>query len=222
MTAHAGVSTTGVGASIVSLKTHHRSHGGIKVGDFLENQGNNIKIIGVGTATFHTNFPSGIGSDRLFVDGTIAGLAADTAILVANDELHFPVTIGATFFTIDPVLASAVSTNDTILMNTNFEHERDHNFVVGLASSITEEITEGDAIQINRQMGGYARNVYGVAKGGSQDASGTVYETGVGWVGVTTYVDSEGNLRVKKEILVAMSGISTGNAPSYPNIEHAN
>jgi len=222
MTAHAGVSTTGVGASIVSLKTHHRSHGGIKVGDFLENQGNNIKIIGVGTATFHTNFPSGIGSDRLFVDGTIAGLAADTAILVADDELHFPVTIGATFFTIDPVLASAVSTNDTILMNTNFEHEKDHNFVVGLASSITEEITEGDAIQINRQMGGYARNVYGVASGGANDANGTVYETGVGWVGVTTYVDGEGNLRVKKEILVAMSGISTGNAPSYPNIEHAN
>ena len=222
MTAHAGVSTTGVGASIVSLKTHHRSHGGIKVGDFLENQGNNIKIIGVGTATFHVNFPSGIGSDRLFVDGTIAGLAKDTRILVANDELHHPVTIGATFFTITPVLASAVSTNATILMDTNKEHEKDHNFVIGLASSTTEAISEGDALQINRQMGGYSRNVYGVAKGGSQDAAGTVYETGVGWVGVTTYVDTEGNLRVKKEILVAMSGITTGNAPSYPNIEHAN
>ena len=222
MTAHAGVSTTGVGASIVSLKTHHRSHGGIKVGDFLENQGKNIKIIGVGTATFHVNFPSGTGSDRLFIDGTIAGLAKDTRILVANDELHHPVTIGGTFFTITPVLASAVSTNATILMDTNKEHEKDHNFVVGLASSITEEITEGDAIQINRQMGGYARNVYGVASGGANDANGTVYETGVGWVGVTTYVDTEGNLRVKKEILVAMSGITTGNAPSYPNIEHAN
>ena len=222
MTAHAGVSTTGVGASIVALKTHHRSHGGIKVGDFLENQGNNIKIIGVGTATFHVNFPSGIGSDRLFIDGTIAGLARDTRILVANDELHHPVTIGATFFTITPVLASAVSTNATILMDTNKEHEKDHNFVIGLASSTTEAISEGDALQINRQMGGYSRNVYGVAKGGSQDAAGTVYETGVGWVGVTTYVDTEGNLRVKKEILVAMSGISTGNAPSYPNIEHAN
>ena len=52
--------------------------------------------------------------------------------------------------------------------------------------------------------------------------SGTVYETGVGWVGVTTYTDNAGNLRVKKEILCAMSGISTGNAPSYPNIVDAN
>ena len=48
------------------------------------------------------------------------------------------------------------------------------------------------------------------------------YEVGTGWVGVTTYVDTEGNLRVKKEILVAMSGIATGNAPVYPSIEHAN
>ena len=47
--------------------------------------------------------------------------------------------------------------------------------------------------------------------------SGTAYETGVGWVGVTTYNDNTGTLRVKKEILVAMSGITTGNAPVYGN-----
>ena len=56
--------------------------------------------------------------------------------------------------------------------------------------------------------------VYGVGAAGT--ATGTSYETGVGWVGVTTYNDREGNLRVKKEILVAMSGITTGNAPAYP------
>ena len=59
--------------------------------------------------------------------------------------------------------------------------------------------------------------VYGVAKGGSQTASGTAYETGTGWVGVTTYTDTHGTLRVKKEILVAMSGITTGNVPAFPN-----
>jgi hypothetical protein len=31
-----------------------------------------------------------------------------------------------------------------------------------------------------------------------------------GWVGVTTYTDMHGNLRVKSEVLVAMSGITTG------------
>ena len=59
--------------------------------------------------------------------------------------------------------------------------------------------------------------VYGVASGGVGAVSGTSYETGVGWVGVTTYNDNEGTLRVKKEILVAMSGITTGNAPVYGN-----
>ena len=57
--------------------------------------------------------------------------------------------------------------------------------------------------------------VYGVGAGGT--STGTAFETGVGWVGLTTYRDSEGNLRVKKEILVAMSGITTGNAPVYPS-----
>lgn len=31
-----------------------------------------------------------------------------------------------------------------------------------------------------------------------------------GWVGINTYVDTHGNLRVKSEVLVAMSGISSG------------
>ena len=82
-------------------------------------------------------------------------------------------------------------------------------------------ITDSSFSEAQAQGHGYSKLAYGVASGGSQDASGTVYETGVGWVGVTTYVDNHGNLRVKKEILVAMSGIETGNTPSYPNIEDA-
>jgi len=58
--------------------------------------------------------------------------------------------------------------------------------------------------------------VYGVAEGGTDAASESKYETGVGWVGVTTYVDGQGEYRVKKEILVAMSRITTGNDPVYP------
>ena len=55
----------------------------------------------------------------------------------------------------------------------------------------------------------------GVSTGGATQAFTTQYETGVGWVGVQTYVDSGSNLRVKKEILVSMSGIATGNAPVW-------
>ena len=80
---------------------------------------------------------------------------------------------------------------------------------------------EGDSHYSERNSD-YSSHVYGVAEAGSADAAGTVYETGVGWVGVQTYMGSDGNMRVKKEILCAMSGISTGNTPSYPNIELAN
>jgi len=60
--------------------------------------------------------------------------------------------------------------------------------------------------------------VYGAAAAGTASAAGTRYElTHAGWVGVTTYVDCHGQLRVKKETLVAMSGITTGNSPIYDN-----
>ena len=58
--------------------------------------------------------------------------------------------------------------------------------------------------------------VFATAEAGVDAAEGTVYETGAGWVGVQTYMGVEGDLRVKKEILVAMSGITTANAPVYP------
>ena len=66
-------------------------------------------------------------------------------------------------------------------------------------------------------MDGYNKYTYGVASGGVGVALSSVYETGVGWVGVTTYRDNQGDLRVKKEILVSASGITTGaNSETYP------
>ena len=63
--------------------------------------------------------------------------------------------------------------------------------------------------------------VYGVNQaGGLLGANPEYHVTHEGWVGVTTYVDNEGNLRVKKETLVAMSGITTAPADfSYPTPE---
>ena len=224
-TAHSATATTGVGASILDVKTTLLSTGGVKVGDFIVNDGNNIKIIGVGTATFHANFNSGIGSDRIFVNGTVPGLDTDSLIHNSNGNQLLGVTgVGATFFTIDPVLTAGIATNGTLLLDSFIDQvfAFDHHFAIGLESNITAAISAGDAIQVKRQKGGYSRNVYGVGKTGVEDAAGGVYETSAGWVGITTYVDTEGNLRVKSEVLVAMSGISTGNVPSYPNIEHAN
>ena len=57
--------------------------------------------------------------------------------------------------------------------------------------------------------------VVGVSTTGQQASVGTAFETGVGWVGVTTYVDQHGSLRIKKEVLCSLSGIQTGNTPIY-------
>ena len=58
-----------------------------------------------------------------------------------------------------------------------------------------------------------------VSEATNASVSGTIYEVGVGWVGVTTYMDNSHSpalLRVKKEILVAASGITTGGVREYP------
>ena len=73
---------------------------------------------------------------------------------------------------------------------------------------------------------GYDKIVYGISVADSQTYDGNTgdYRTsGSGWVGVQTYVDMHGNLRVKSEILVAMgsdAGITTGsNGIAYPTAE---
>jgi len=87
---------------------------------------------------------------------------------------------------------------------------------VSLASTIASAITSGDTVNFTRVSGGYEATIYGVADGGTESASTTQFAlTHEGWVGIQTYKDSEGNLRVKKETLVAMSGITTGNTPLY-------
>lgn len=59
--------------------------------------------------------------------------------------------------------------------------------------------------------------VYGVAN--AEGVSSEYQVTHEGWVGVTTYVDTDGNFRVKKETLVAMSGITTGTT-DYPTPQY--
>jgi len=50
--------------------------------------------------------------------------------------------------------------------------------------------------------------IYGVSE--DEVAVTKTFLTHAGWVGITTYLDNEGELRIKSEVLVAMSGISTG------------
>lgn len=58
-----------------------------------------------------------------------------------------------------------------------------------------------------------ATEIFGVSENEVGIARTTNYSvTHGGWVGITSYVDNHGNLRVKHEVLVAMSGITIGTA----------
>ncbi len=60
---------------------------------------------------------------------------------------------------------------------------------------------------------GTINSVYGVDVVEAQSAINTKEKVAhAGWVGVHTYIDCHGNYRVKSEVLVAMSGITTGTA----------
>jgi len=87
--------------------------------------------------------------------------------------------------------------------------------ISGAAFDISElpKYTTWDSVYSQKTQ--TSASVYGVGTTGSSVT--TAYELShVGWVGITTYIDTNGNLRVKKETLVAMSGIQTGNTPIYP------
>ncbi len=81
---------------------------------------------------------------------------------------------------------------------------------ISLASTIGTGIATGATLRFKRLLGGYDKQVYGIST--SINAVGAAYSgfTHQGWVGVTTYMGVEGEMRVKTEVLVAMSGITTG------------
>jgi hypothetical protein len=80
---------------------------------------------------------------------------------------------------------------------------------VSLASTISVGINTGDTISFKRLTDGYYRNVFGVDQNEVGVAATTAYAVAhSGWVGIMTYIDTHGNLRVKSEVLVA-GGIST-------------
>ena len=81
---------------------------------------------------------------------------------------------------------------------------------ISLASTISAGISTGDTLTFKRYVDGYDKQVYGISTTSEYAPAGYGGYAHAGWVGVTTYIDCQGNFRVKTETLVAMSGISTG------------
>ena len=177
--------------------------------------------------TYHLMVGDVVNIGAAITDVAIASIAHTTVSLASTTPVNINVGTMISFSSSTfNVFASAGANNDeqiavgdsiTYGLGQNSSPEFPNgNDVIQLDAGVHAAITSGVGVTFKRSQNGYDAYVYGVNQSGI--ATGTQFETGVGWVGVQTYMDSDNNLRVKKEILVAMSGISTGNSPAYPDM----
>ena len=129
-------------------------------------------------------------SARLDADPSLTTLAikglADAAAGVGTDLIY--VSSASTFLQAgDTILNNSVDVPISSIASTT----------ISLGSTIGAAISADDELTAKSWQGGYDNYVYGIASGGVDAALGTQFETGVGWVGVQTYM-AQGTLRIKK------------------------
>jgi hypothetical protein len=199
---------TTTGASLINTDVINIvAPSGIKNGDTVLNNGSEVAI---GTITASTVITSALLG---------AAIESGETVRFSGDVVSF--TPGTSYF------GTGGIATDTII---NYSGN-----VVSLASTISTGIATGGTLQFKRFSGGSAaKYVYGVNGAGVTAANESTFGgeyaiyggVSAGWVGVQTYIDCEGQFRVKKDTLVAIggtdeganSGIQTGNVPAYPPI----
>ncbi len=157
------------------------------------------------TSFYISNLPSYTTLDSSFSN------ANDSVQVLANLAITGTATTNAGVGTaVIPVIAPVGLIVGDLLVNggNNLTISTIGASTITLGSTISAGIATGDTLSFKRYVDGYDRQVYGISSD-NVPASYRGY-THQGWVGVTTYVDMHGNLRVKTEVLVAASGIKTG------------
>jgi hypothetical protein len=160
-----------------------------------------------GTCTV-TGTGSSFGLDGCAGIGTIIRFGADARGRTIN------VGSGHTYFGDAVIVAVANSESITIASTSGLSQvgfTTSARFTTCPQSGVTDTVYQEKGVTDRDSV------VYGI----STAISGSYHVPHQGWVGVTTYVDMHGNLRVKSEVLVAMSGITTtkdaiNSTPSIP------
>ena len=160
-----------------------------------------------GTCTV-TGTGSSFGLDGCAGIGTIIRFGADARGRTIN------VGSGHTYFGDAVIVAVASSESITIASTAGLSQvgfTTSARFTTCPQSGVTDTVYQEKGVTDRDSV------VYGI----STAISGSYHVPHQGWVGVTTYVDMQGTLRVKSEVLVAMSGITTtkdaiNSTPSIP------
>jgi len=160
-----------------------------------------------GTCTV-TGTGSSFGLDGCAGIGTVIRFGADARGRTIN------VGAGLTYFGDAVIVAVANSESITIASTSGLSQvgfTTSARFTTCPQSGVTDTVYQEKGVTDRDSV------VYGI----STAISGSYHVPHQGWVGVTTYVDMHGTLRVKSEVLVAMSGITTtkdsiNSTPSIP------
>ena len=160
-----------------------------------------------GTCTV-TGTGSSFGLDGCAGIGTIIRFGADARGRTIN------VGAGHTYFGDAVIVAVASSESITIASTAGLSQV---GFTTSARFSTCTKSPILDTVYQEKGVTDRDSVVYGI----STAISGSYHVPHQGWVGVTTYVDMHGTLRVKSEVLVAMSGITTtkdsiNSTPSIP------
>jgi hypothetical protein len=134
-----------------------------------------------------------------YANKTVTGTGTTFTALSVGDVLT--IGAGATF---GEAVVSAITSDTSISVAST-------QYLSGAAISGVEWTASQKPKYTMHDSNYVASAIFGVSEDEVGVARTTAYSvTHGGWVGITTYVDNHGNLRVKNEVLVAMSGISTG------------
>jgi len=160
-----------------------------------------------GTCTV-TGTGSSFGLDGCAGIGTVIRFGADARGRTIN------VGAGHTYFGDAVIVAVANSESITIASTSGLSQvgfTTSARFTTCPQSGVTDTVYQEKGVTDRDSV------VYGI----STTTTGSYHVAHQGWVGVTTYVDMHGTLRVKSEVLVAMSGITTtkdsiNSTPSIP------
>ena len=151
---------------------------------------------------------SSFGLDGCAGIGTVIRFGADARGRTIN------VGAGHTYFGDAVIVAVASSESSTIASTVGLSQV---GFTTSARFSTCTKSPILDSVYQEKGVTDRDSVVYGI----STAISGSYHVPHQGWVGVTTYVDMHGTLRVKSEVLVAMSGITTtkdsiNSTPSIP------
>lgn len=153
-----------------------------------------------------------------YTNKTITGSGTSFTAAGVSEGTVITLGIGGTY---GQAVVSSV-TSDTVLLIKKTQYLIDADGVSGIAYTMSQQpvsaLEDSNYDLTPTSSPGLTNFIEGVDEyeAAALKATGSKYAVAhAGWVGVHTYVDTHGNLRVKSEVLVAMSGISSNVGATY-------